>query len=46
MNRSTSTIVIEKLIDLELVFKLKADILRYKKKRATTLNKSPNPRAA
>ena len=33
MNKPTSTIVIEKLIDLELIFKLKADLVRFKKKK-------------
>jgi hypothetical protein len=33
MNKPTSTIVIEKLIDLELIFNLKADLSRYKKKK-------------
>lgn len=46
MNKSTSTTVIEKLIDLELIFKLKADISRYKKMKAGVHGKAPTPRAA
>lgn len=46
MTASTSTIVIEKLIDLELVYKLKADLLKFKKKKTSEINKSESSKAA
>ncbi|MGV3508631.1 MAG: hypothetical protein ACO1N7_05020 [Sphingobacteriaceae bacterium] len=33
MNKSATTKVIEKLIDLELIFQLRADLSRYKKRK-------------
>lgn len=44
MKKTTPTLVIEKLIDLELIFKLKADISRFKKKQE--LNKVQSSQAA
>jgi uncharacterized membrane protein len=38
MNPSTSTTVIEKLIDLELISKLRADLLRFKRKKEQQQN--------
>lgn len=46
MNQSTSTIVIEKLYDLELLFKLKADLLRFKKKKIHEFNNSQTQKVA
>ncbi|MEJ6980566.1 hypothetical protein WG906_08910 [Pedobacter sp. P351] len=46
MTASTSTIVIEKLIDLELVYKLKADLLKFRRKKTSVINKSEGSKAA
>jgi hypothetical protein len=46
MKTSTSTTVIERLIDLELIFKLKADLARFKKKTESANNKQLQDKAA
>lgn len=46
MYQSTSTTVIEKLYDLELLFKLKADLLRFKKKKIREFKKPNTQRVA
>jgi hypothetical protein len=46
MKATSSTTVIERLIDLELVFKLKADLLKYKKGLAAKDKKQHNHKAA
>lgn len=46
MNKSTSTTVIEKLIDLELISKLRADIFRFKRKKEFLLQQNDPSKAA
>lgn len=46
MNKSTSTTVIEKLIDLELISKLRADISRFKRKKEYSVQKNDGSKAA
>ncbi|MFD2160797.1 hypothetical protein ACFSJU_00190 [Paradesertivirga mongoliensis] len=45
MNKYNSTKVIEKLIDLELLFKLKADLSRFKKKQEKQSGNRPSQAA-
>ena len=46
MNTSATTKVIEKLIDLELIFQLRADLSRYKKRKRESSSKIRSSEAA
>lgn len=46
MNSSTTTTVIEKLIDLELISKLRADLLRFKRKKEHNSQERESQKAA
>lgn len=46
MKKVSSTTVTEKLFDLELIFKLKADIARFKKRREQTFGQNCSSQAA
>lgn len=46
MDTSATTKVIEKLIDLELIFQLRADLLRYKKRKHQSSPKIRSSEAA